>query len=116
MGVVSHTNAAGDVSIGIEDQDGFVPFVTLSEGKIGQLKQRHSNLVERAKAGDDLAIDVLGTAFKREPAGGGSLHDLSRDELVDIAEQKGIEGVTTKTTKAELVEAIESHDAQENGS
>ncbi len=116
MSVVSHTNAAGDVSIGIEDSDGFVPFVTLSAGKLAQHRERFQNLTERAKQGDELAIDVLGSAFKRESSGGGSLNDLSRDELVALANQKDIEGVNSKTTKAELVEAISSHDAQGNGS
>lgn len=116
MSVVSHKNAAGDVAIGIEDEDGFVPFVTMTAGKLAQHRERFQNLVERAQAGDELAIDVLGDAFKRPSSGGGSMADLTRDELLAIAEQKGIEGVNSKTTKAELVDAIEEHDAQENGS
>lgn len=115
MGVVSHSNAAGDVAIGLDFDGDFVPFVTLSAGKIAQLRERHQTLVDRADAGDELAIDALGTAHKRPSSGGGSLDDLTRDELVAIAKQKGIEGVNSKTTKAELVEAIESHDAQGSG-
>jgi len=65
-GVVSHTNAAGDVSIGVEVDGAFVPFSTLSAAKIAQLVQRHETLVERASAGDALAIDVLGDATPKK--------------------------------------------------
>jgi len=61
-GVVSHTNAAGDVSIGVEVDGAFIPFSTLSAAKVAQLVQRHQTLVERAAAGDALALDVLGDA------------------------------------------------------
>jgi hypothetical protein len=115
VGVVSHSNAAGDVAIGLDIDGDFVPFVTLSAGKIAQLRERHQTLVDRADAGDELAIDALGTAHKRKSSGGGSLADLSRAELVSIAEQKGIEGVNSKTTKAELIDAIEEHESQGNG-
>jgi len=65
VSVVSHTNAAGDVAIGVEIEGAFVPFVTLSAGKVAQLVQRHETLQERAEAGHEVAKDVLGSAFRK---------------------------------------------------
>ena len=55
MSVVTHTNAAGDVAIGLTIDDVFVPFSTLSAAKIAQYVQRGHDLQERAKSGDALA-------------------------------------------------------------
>mgnify|MGYP001591645097 FL=1 len=65
MSVVAHENAAGDVSIGVDVEGAFVPFVTLSAGRIAQFVQRHENLQKRAEAGDEQALGVLGSAFKQ---------------------------------------------------
>ena len=70
MSVVSHTNAAGDVSIGLEVEGAYVPFVTLSAAKVAQYVERGHNLQTRAEAGDGLAQDVLGSAFKTPKAEG----------------------------------------------
>jgi hypothetical protein len=64
VSVVSHTNAAGDVSIGVEVEGAYVPFVTLSKGKIAQFVERHKTLQERAEAGDGQAMEVLGSAYQ----------------------------------------------------
>ena len=64
MSVVSHTNAAGDVAIGVEIDGVFVPFAERSAAKVAQMVQRGHDLQERAKSGDALALDVLGTAYK----------------------------------------------------
>ena len=75
MSVVTHTNAAGDVSIGVEVEGAYVPFVTLSAGRVAQFVERHENLQKRAEGGDEQALGVLGSAFvkpkaKRGEAGG----------------------------------------------
>lgn len=74
MKVVCHTNAAGDVSIGVEHEGAFVPFSALSRGKFAQYVQRAEGLQERAEAGDDAAREVLGTAY-REPKSKGKGKD-----------------------------------------
>ena len=63
MSVVSHTNAAGDVSIGVEIDGVFVPFAARSAAKVAQMVQRGHDLQDRAEQGDALAQDVLGSAF-----------------------------------------------------
>lgn len=68
MSVVQHTNTAGDVSIGVELEGAFVPFVTLSAGRVAQFVQRHGDLQKRAEGGDEGARDVLGSAFKEPKA------------------------------------------------
>jgi len=65
VSVVSHENTAGDVSIGVEVEGAFVPFLTYSRAKIVQHVERWHNLQERADAGDELAKDVLGDAYKK---------------------------------------------------
>jgi len=70
VGVVSHTNAAGDVSIGVEHEGLFVPFATLSRGKFAQYVQRAQDLQSRAEAGDDAAREVLGSAYREPKAPG----------------------------------------------
>ena len=67
--VVSHENGSGDVSIGLDIDGDYVPFLTLTSAKVTQLRERHANLVERADAGDEAAIDVLGTSHKRPTTG-----------------------------------------------
>ena len=67
--VVTHENEAGDKTIGLDSEGAFIPFATVSAGKIEQLRERHANLTERAEAGDELAIAALGSAFK-QPAKG----------------------------------------------
>jgi len=47
-GVVSHTNAAGDVSIGVEVDGVFVPVSTVPAQRVAHHVERHKTLVERA--------------------------------------------------------------------
>ena len=68
MSVVQHTNAAGDVSIGVAVEGAGGPFVTLSQAKIAQYVQRGHDLQARAKAGDAQATAVLGSAFTEPKA------------------------------------------------
>ena len=70
MDVVAHTNAAGEVAIGVEAEGAFVPFVTLSAGRVAQFVQRHENLQKRAEGGDEQAAGVLGSAFTKPKAKG----------------------------------------------
>ena len=70
MSVVQHTNAAGDVAIGVEVEGAFVPFVTLSAARIAQYVQRGHDLQARAEAGDEQALSVLGSAHKKPKAKG----------------------------------------------
>ena len=70
MSVVSHTNAAGDVAIGVEVEGAFVPFVTLSAARVAQFVQRHENLQKRAEGGDEQALGVLGSAFTKPKSKG----------------------------------------------
>jgi hypothetical protein len=72
VSVVSHTNAAGDVSIGVEVEGAYVPFVTLSRAKVAQYVQRGHDLQARAEAGDGRSLDVLGSAFKEKAKGRGA--------------------------------------------
>ena len=71
MEVVAHTNAAGDVAIGVEVEGAFVPFVTQSAARVAQYVQRGHILQERAEASDEQALSVLGSAFKEPKVKGG---------------------------------------------
>jgi len=68
VSVVSHTNAAGDVSVGVVIEGAFVPFATLSAAKVAQYVERGHDLQARAEGKDvaaaAMAQEVLGTAFK----------------------------------------------------
>ncbi len=64
MDVIAHSNAAGDVAIGVKIKGAFVPFVTFNRGKIAQMVERGHILQERAEKGDEQAKAVLGDAFK----------------------------------------------------
>jgi len=71
--VVAHENAAGDIAIGVEVEGAFVPIASVSKAKVGQLVERYETLKERAAAGDEVAKDVLGGAYKApKPVKGGS--------------------------------------------
>ena len=70
MSVVSHTNAAGEVAIGVELDGAFVPFVTLSAARVAQFVERHENLQKRAEGGDEQALGVLGSTFTKPKAKG----------------------------------------------
>lgn len=72
MSVVSHTNAAGDVSLGVVIDGAYVPFVTLSAARVAQYVQRYNTLTERAAAGDSGAAAVLGTALPKPRTKGGT--------------------------------------------
>mgnify|MGYP001572236331 CR=1 FL=1 len=75
MSVITHTNAAGDVSIGVEHEGAFVPFGTLTAGRVAQFVQRHENLQKRAEGGDEQALGVLGSAFVKPKAKGSKAGD-----------------------------------------
>lgn len=64
MSVISHTNAAGDVSIGVTVDDVFVPALTISAAKVAQLVERGQTLQTRAAEGDERSLAALGSAFK----------------------------------------------------
>ena len=67
MSVVTHTNAAGDMSLGVEVEGAFVPFVTLSRAKVAQYVQRYHEGVKRIEAGGEGAQgarDALGSAYQ----------------------------------------------------
>lgn len=57
----------GDHSLGAEIEGVFVPFVTLSKGKVAQLVERAHNLAERAEEGDELARDQIGESISAPP-------------------------------------------------
>jgi hypothetical protein len=59
-------SGAGDYSIGAEIEGAFVPFLTLSAGRVSQLVQRGHDLQERAEQGDERARDLLGEAQKQK--------------------------------------------------
>lgn len=54
----------GDHQLGADIEGHFVPFLTLSKGKVGQLVERAENLAARADAGDGLAADQIGAPVK----------------------------------------------------
>ena len=56
--------------IGVQVDGAFVPFVTFSAAKVAQFVQRGHDLQARAEAGDELAKDVLGSAFQKPGAKG----------------------------------------------
>jgi len=59
----------GDHQLGVEIEGQFVPFAFQSAARVAQYVQRAEQLAERAKAGDELARDQIGTPV--EPQGKG---------------------------------------------
>lgn len=121
MAIVEARDSEGNHAIGVEVEGVFVPFATVPEHRVRHAVERGKTLQERV-AGDpgdrrDQAQKALDAGFvvvgSGGSSGGGGLSDKSGDELVTLAEEKGVEGVTSKTTKAELVSAIEAKDSEE---
>lgn len=109
MGVVHHTNAAGDVSIGVEVEGAYVPIVGMSAAKIAQHVERYNNLTERAHEGDGAALALLGSSYQAPSTGPEDLGELTKAQLREVAESEGVEGLTSSSTRGEIIDAIESH-------
>ena len=55
----------------------------------------------------------VGKSFKPATAPGDDLSALKKDDLIKKAAELGIEGVTDKMTKDEIVRAIKEHEDKE---
>ena len=116
MSVELAQNGAGDYAIGATIDGVFIPFASSAAARVKQLQDRNADL--KAKAGDQTheghgpALDVLETDWKVVKSRSSSSSDggegKSRDDLYELAKSYELEGITSRSTKAELVEALEN--------
>lgn len=56
-------NAAGDRAVGIEVEGAFVPLASIPASRVQHMVERHADLTEKAKGGDENAQKVLDEGF-----------------------------------------------------
>jgi hypothetical protein len=101
--------ANGDVQLGGIVDDEFVPFLTLSAGKIAQHVQRAQNLKERAAEGDALAQDQIGHAIEEDSTHSKPISKWTVAELDAYADEHGVEDYPRSGNVAEKRAAVKSH-------
>lgn len=111
MGVHAVTLPTGEVQIGVEIEDVFVPFASHSAARIAQYVERGKNLAERAEAGDELARDQIGKPIGEPEGGTKPVSKMTSSELDEHAERIGVEDFPADGTVAEKRAAIQEHEA-----
>lgn len=110
MSVQAVEYANGDHAIGAIIEGEFVPFFTLSKGKIAQHVQRAQILKERAGEGDALAQDQIGKPLAETGSGSGVSSKSTVAELDSYADEHGIAEYPSSGTKAAKLGAIKAHE------
>lgn len=106
----------GDVQLGGVIDDEFVPFLTLSAGKIAQHVQRAQNLRERAAEGDALAQDQIGKTIDGGSSSSKPVSKWNQAELDAYAAEHGVADFPADGSTADKRAAVKAHyDAGEEG-
>jgi hypothetical protein len=120
MSVELAKDGAGNYAIGATIDGVFVPFATVASHRVGHLSERAAILDERASdptsEGYGAAVDAKESGFqvvKSASSSSSSGHgSKTKAELLDIAADYGLDDVSSSSTKAELLDAIEAHESE----